>query len=40
MAKRAGNSVEVLLKQYAGNQEAALNRRIEQALNEDVEDDQ
>ena len=43
VAKRAGNSVEVLLKRYAGcldNQEAAVNRRIEQALYEDVGDDQ
>jgi len=43
VAKRAGNSVEVLLKRYAGcldNQEAAVNRRIEQALDEDTEDDQ
>ncbi len=41
VAKRAGNSVEVLLKRYAGcldNQEGAVNRRIAQALEEEVED--
>jgi integrase len=35
VANRAGNSVEVLLKRYAGcldNQEQAVNKRIEQAL--------
>ena len=39
VSKRAGNSVEVLLKRYAGcldNQEAAVNWRIEQALDEDA----
>jgi hypothetical protein len=38
--KRAGNSVEVLLKRYAGcldNQEDAVNRRIENALDDDAD---
>jgi hypothetical protein len=38
VAKRAGNSVEVLLKRYAGcldNQEDAVNRKIEEALDEE-----
>ncbi len=38
VAKRAGNSVEVLLRRYAGcldNQEDAVNRQIEEALDED-----
>ena len=38
VAKRAGNSVEVLLKRYAGcldNQEDEVNRRIEETLGED-----
>ncbi|MFF0526154.1 tyrosine-type recombinase/integrase [Actinomadura nitritigenes] len=39
VAKRAGNSVEVLLKRYAGcldGQEDAINRRIERALGDDI----
>lgn len=44
VAKRAGNSVEVLLRRYAGcldNQEAAVNRRIEDVMDDDMppEDD-
>ena len=38
VSKRAGNSVEVLLRRYAGcldNQEMSVNRRIEQAMTED-----
>jgi integrase len=38
VAKRAGNSVEVLLRRYAGcldNQEDAVNRQIEEALDEE-----
>jgi integrase len=38
VARRAGNSVEVLLKRYAGcldNQEGAVNRRIDAALDDD-----
>ena len=37
VAKRADNSVEVLLRRYAGcldNQEDAVNRQIEEALDE------
>jgi integrase len=40
VSKRAGNSVEVLLRRYAGcldNQEELVNRRIEQALEEQAE---
>jgi integrase len=44
VSRRARNSVEVLLRRYAGcldNQEAAVNRRIEDAMDDDVppEDD-
>ena len=38
VAKGAGNSVEVLLRRYAGcldNQEDAVNRQIEEALDEE-----
>jgi hypothetical protein len=38
VAKRAGNSVEVLLRRYAGsidNQADAVNRQIEEALGEE-----
>jgi hypothetical protein len=38
IAKRAGNSVEVLLRRYAGcldNQAESINRRIKQALHDD-----
>ena len=43
-ARRAGNSVEVLLKRYAGcldNQENAVNRQIDAALDDEdqAEDD-
>ncbi len=40
VSKRAGNSVEVLLRRYAGcldNQEEFVNRRIERALDEEAE---
>jgi hypothetical protein len=39
VAKRAGNSVEVLLRRYAGcleNQAESVNRRIEQAMDNDM----
>jgi integrase len=41
VANRAGNSVEVLLKRYAGclnNQERSVNRRSERALQEEKEE--
>ena len=40
VSKRAGNSVEVLLRRYAGcldNQEEFVNRRIERALDQEAE---
>lgn len=40
VSRRAGNSVEVLLRRYAGcldNQEEFINRRIEHALGEMAE---